>query len=656
MSYYHDNMLPSYCKHNTKVKEMPTPEEITQVLELLTVNRKTLSIYLKQQAVLGGTGYSSPGIVHGIEECRNNIRKIKSTLRKWDVKFEDLPYDDTDDYNDIISPEIEVQVSPNVALEASTKSKTTTDRLRDLKPHKKSSLGAKINKTSLQWSLKHLIRFGDTDLFPRPIEFDALHEIEAETVRRLRDIDAIDYIYSPARRFIVPKDELSYRTATQLDPVDTIILTAIIRQYGELIEKRRTPVAENKVFGYRFMPQSDGTLYNPKISWIDFWNKCKDEILNYRYAVYLDIADFYNQIYHENVENQLMRSGFPEQIKNWLMGLLGSVTARIPRGIPVGPHATHILGELSLIPIDNSLSARGLDFCRFVDDIVIFCDEYEEAKIIIYQIANVLDNQQRLILQRHKTKIFNASEFETYCRNMLQDRPINKFEEDILAIIRTHSEVSPYKSIDISTLTKRELNVFTQDLVENILTEYLKEKEPNYTRLRWFLRRLSQFGVPSAVEFCIKHIDELTPAIGDVCHYLISAGNNYKGDWKTLGAGIFDILQGGIMRSNEYFQISLLSLFSRNSSMDNVSKLITLYQSSAPNLRREILLSAYRLDVGDWIRELKESFSGLDPWSKRAFIIASKSLPYEERASFLDHMRDGIVLNELLVNWAKMRP
>src|SRR5258706_7102014 len=543
---------------------MPTSEDITQYIELLATNRRTLSAYLNQHAALGGTGYASPGIVNGIEESRIKIREIKNTLRLWKVEVEDLPYDDDIGGEDSARAGLGEQADPSAVQEAMAKIRPTVDSLRNLAPRKKFSLGSQISKGSLRWSLKHLIKFGDTDLFPRPIEFDALYEIEKEVVKRLQEIDARDYVYSPARRFIVPKDELSYRTATQLDPVDTVVLTAIIYQYGDLIEKRRAPVTENRIFGYRFMPQSDGTLYNPKISWVDFWKRCKEKIPNYRYAVYLDVADFYNQIYHENIENQLMRSGFPDQIKDWLMGLLENVTARVPRGIPVGPHATHILGELSLIPIDNSLSTRGLDFCRFVDDIVIYCDEYEQAKMIIYQIANVLDNQQRLILQRHKTKIFNAAEFENHCSNMLQDQPINKFEEDILAIIRTRSEASPYKSIDISTLTERELKVFTQDLIENILAEYLKEKEPNYTRLRWLLRRLSQFGIPSAVEFCIKHIDDLTPAIGDMCHYLVAAGGNYKGDWKNLGASIFDILQSGIIRSNEYFQMSLLSLFSRN--------------------------------------------------------------------------------------------
>ena len=63
------------------------------------------------------------------------------------------------------------------------------------------------------------------------------------------------------------------------------------------------------------------------------------------------------------------------------MSLLESVTVKVSRGIPVGPHSTHILGEMSLIPVDNSLSMKGLDYCRYVDDIVIFCDDYKQARL-----------------------------------------------------------------------------------------------------------------------------------------------------------------------------------------------------------------------------------------------------------------------------------
>lgn len=511
----------------------------------------------------------------------------------------------------------------------------------------------KLDEQSIRWSLKHLIKYGDTDLFPKPIEFDSLYEIENDTVNKLKDIDLGNYQYGASRRFIVPKDELSYRTATQLDPLDNIVLTAIIYEYGNQIESRRIPISDDRVFGYRFAPQGDWSLYNPNVSWLEFWNKCKEKSSNYNYAVYLDIADFYNQIYHHTIENQLIESGFPNQIKKWILNFLESITAKVSRGIPVGPHSTHILGEMSLIPVDNSLSMKGLDYCRYVDDIVIFCNDYKQARVIVYQMADILDKQQRLIVQKQKTKIYESEEFEVHCQNMLQDRPINDFEEEMLVVLRARSSRNPYARINLQALSLDENKVFDQSRIETILSDYLKEKEPNFTRIRWLLRRLSQVGVPSAVDFCISHADELTPAISDICHYLVSVNNNYAGDWKGLGTQIFNLLDSALIKSNEYFQMTLLSLFGRKPMLNNTSNLISAYRLSPPSMRREILLSAYALSMGDWLRELKESYQGLDAWSKRAFIIASKTLPVEERKFFLDHIKDGNTLNDLLIKWAK---
>lgn len=513
----------------------------------------------------------------------------------------------------------------------------------------------KLQKNSLKWALNYLHKFGDTDLFPRPIEIDALKAIETDAINTFEKIDLGNYSFGSARRFIVPKDEISYRTATQLDIIDTIFLTAAIYEYGSLIENRRIQVSENKVFSYRFLPQAN-VLYNQNINWVDFWNTCRRKAIDYDYIVCLDIADFYNQIYHHNIENQLIASQFPNQLKKWIMNLLESTTARVSRGIPVGPHATHLLAEMSLIPVDKSMLLQSIDFCRYADDIIIFCKEYTQAKIVIYKIAEILDKQQRLVIQKQKTKIYkNAIEFREHCTNMIQDRPINESERKIIALVGTYTQNNPYATINISKLSNEELKLFEQQNIESIIEEYLISEDPNYSRLRWFLRRLSQVGTPAAVEYCIMNIDNLTPAISDVCNYLVAVTNNYAGDWIILGHKILDILTSDLMRSNKFFQMALLSLFVRNIELNNINRLISLYSNAPPSIRREIILSAYRANAIDWLRELKESYSGFDIWSKQAFVIACKGLPEDEKKFFLDYAVEDKLLLNLLKKWSKQR-
>ena len=135
-----------------------------------------------------------------------------------------------------------------------------------------------------------------------------------------------------------------------------------------------------EVFSYRFAPQPDGTLYAKNDSWKAFWTANLSKAQNYSYIACLDISDFYNQIYHHTIENMLIDVGFPNEIKKSIMKLLENITQKMSRGIPVGPHAAHILAEMSLIPIDDSLTMRGIDYCRYADDIIVFATSEVDAR------------------------------------------------------------------------------------------------------------------------------------------------------------------------------------------------------------------------------------------------------------------------------------
>jgi len=514
----------------------------------------------------------------------------------------------------------------------------------------------KISENSLDWAIEHLNKFGDTDLFPKPFEFNILGFNKEEVLLKLKNVDLGTYKFGSARRFVVPKDDISYRTATQLDPIDSIFLTAILHEYGHKIEEKRIPIQEHRVFSYRYSPQEDYSLYDREVSWIDFWKNCQTKSETYKYAIYLDIADFYNQIYHHTIENQLIDAGFPNPIIKWLIGLFESVTAKVSRGIPVGSHITHMIAELVMIPIDESMLLKGLDFFRYVDDIIIFCNTEEEAKIIIYQMAELLDKQQRLILQKQKTKIYrDMSVFSEHCDDMIQDQPINNQEKEILKIIRNNSQGrNPYENIDIQELNEEDLKYFSVEIIENIFNEYLKiTNDINYTRLRWFLGRLSQIGISTGVNYCIQNMNNLIPVLNDVCHYLISASENYKEDWKIKGDVVLEVLNSNIIKSNEYFQLSLLNLFSKNTNLNHIISLIQMYPNVNPSLRRKIILTASMNNASSWIRELKESYNTMDIWTKRSFIIAVSCLPKDEKKFFLQSIPNDDLLNELLKKWAR---
>jgi retron-type reverse transcriptase len=490
-----------------------------------------------------------------------------------------------------------------------------------------------LDKNSVEWAIDFVLAHSDGDLFPKVVEIESIRGEKQRLIDDLSGKDMNQLSIGASRRFIVPKDEISYRQATQLDPQDSIVLSAILHQFGAGVEARRKPA--DRVFSYRFAPSADHGLYASQSGWNKFWSTVAKKASSSPIIAYCDIADFYNQIYHHTVENQLIESGFPNQITKWIVRLLESTTAGVSRGVPVGPHPIHLIAEATLIPIDNSLEIQGIDFLRYADDILIFCSSLDDAKLCLSKLAKVLDQQQRLTLQRHKTKFLNSKEAVTLCHQMVEDRPINQNEDDLLGIVKKYSGGNPYRSISFNSVAPADWKKISEARIDQIIDEYLAQDPTDFIRLRWFFRRLAQVGHPGAISKAVGRIKDLMPCLAGICAYLSSVQELEDADWKHLGADLIALLQNDALSDNEYFRLSVLSLFSRNATLNHIPQLIAMYGNGDPYVRREIILAAAVSGAADWLREQKESFTAMDPWQQRAFMFACATFPPDERSYFL---------------------
>jgi retron-type reverse transcriptase len=508
-----------------------------------------------------------------------------------------------------------------------------------------------LQQKSLEWAIDFVNEHSDGDLFPMMPEIKAIVARKAEFVDRFVDQPLTNFPPGVCRRFIVPKDEVSYRQATQLDPQDSILLAATVFEYGAGIEQRRLPI--DLVFSYRFNPAHPDGLYGSHSAWNDFWTKAATKSNQSGCILHCDIADFYNQIYHHTVENQLGISGLSNQAIKWITKLLESTTAGVSRGVPVGPHGIHLIAEASLIPIDNSLVQAGIDFIRYADDIMVFANDKRAAQRSLARIASILDKQQRLMLQKHKTKFYQPSDFNTICMAMIQDRPINAEEASLLRIVRRYSGGDPYRTITYNQIQHADWRYISEEIVSKIITEYLSQPEVDYIRLRWFYRRLSQIGHPGAIEVTINNIHLLGPCFANICFYLASIQSIERSRWEDIGAKLIDLLKSENVQDSEYFRLSILSLFSRNAHLNHFSKISDMFQTGDPFIRREVLLAAATSGAFDWVRELKESFNYMDPWQKFAFIFATAGFPVDEKKYFINRQKFERPFDIELARWSR---
>jgi nucleoside phosphorylase len=488
----------------------------------------------------------------------------------------------------------------------------------------------RLSPESLRWALTHILEFGDTDLFPPLFEFGVIRSNWPELLEFLQSIDLTSYNWRQSRRWLIPKDQLSFRAAVQLDPFDSILFTAMVRDFARVIERKR----HSSVFSYRVGITKAGRLYLPRTR-AGFWSASRTLIEEYPFAAVLDISDFYNQIEHDVIAAQLAETGVSEVRIAALRKLLESCSQISSRGIPIGPQPSHLLAEASLIPLDGFLASQ-YEFARYADDIHVFCESYQAAQTAVFKVADFLDRFQRLSLNRQKTKVLTASEFEEATSRMLVDDPINRAEEEMLEVIRKRlteegMDDNLYTGIEITHLAKEDLVRFSPPLVEQVLSAYVGSDSAHYIRLRWFLRRLTQVGVPGGVDFVANNVERFAPAIVDAVRYLASASKSFSGSWSTLGGHLLRALNHELLRANEYLQTVVLGAFANVKDLNHAGRLIELFPGSGPAVRREIVLATAAQNKADWLRQHQGELPSMDPWLRRAVYFAMRRLPELER-------------------------
>ena len=267
---------------------------------------------------------------------------------------------------------------------------------------------------SLNWAATHLLRFGDTDVLPVPFEFQAIRAYQPDVVAQLSSIDLETHRTRAYVRVLTPKYPMGFRVISQLDPIDTLIVSALAYEASGAIEAFRASPELKIACSHRLSPQADGGLFSSDSGWLDFHQRSA-ELGNLDWVSYVlcaDIADFYNQAYHHRIENALEAAGVPPLRAKNVERLLSSLTAGTSRGIPVGPSGSAVLAEACLADVDAFLQRKRIVHTRFVDDFRIFAPSHGAAIKALHDLTEYLYNTHRLSLQGSKTKVLTLAKFK----------------------------------------------------------------------------------------------------------------------------------------------------------------------------------------------------------------------------------------------------
>ncbi|MGE0621621.1 MAG: RNA-directed DNA polymerase [Pseudomonadales bacterium] len=506
-----------------------------------------------------------------------------------------------------------------------------------------------VSKSSLQLAVKNMQFFGDTDVFPRPFELLAVKEQEDKFIQLLEELDAnFDAWFvkhSPTN--IRAQSAVGYhgfRAATQIDVPWNAYLLALVIEIGEELEAERVSTSNDTVYSYRLaLDATRGTLFDSSIGWQAFNEKSVSLAETSSHVLVTDIADFYSRIYHHRLENALKKiEGANPEVVRRIVILVSSIAGVVSYGLPVGGPAARLLSELLLNRVDRLLLAGGIQFIRFVDDYRIFATDEEHAYRSLVSLSDFLLRNEGLTLNRSKTRILTRHDFLATSAFTADERAESAEEAELRDFLKLRLKYDPYSPTADEDYDKLLSELMRFDIVGLLMREIRKSRiDERVTRqLLQSIKLLSPSTRNAAIESLVDNLIVLYPVFPSVMTVLLAS---YDDLTKVIQGKVFSALKDLISKNsyitqvpaNLAFALRVLA-FDRSEECDAV--LSQLYQSTTDMMvRRDLIyVMAYR-DSEWWLSNLKNSYSMLTMWERRAMVVASYILQDEGR-----HWRDSV--------------
>lgn len=518
-----------------------------------------------------------------------------------------------------------------------------------------------LQAASYDWALEHALKYGDTDVFPLPFEFDALRHDWVNVRDWLVTCDVRVWRVRPHRTLLAPKARYGFRVVTQLDPLDFLVFAATVYEFGRDIEQRRIPVGQGIVYSYRFDPQPDGQMFDPLMGYAAFQQQTTTILADpeIEYVAVTDIADFYSRIYHHRHEGALESASPLVNHSKTVMHLLKGWNGTETFGIPVGSAPARLLAEATISDVDDALLANRVRFIRYNDDYRIFARSPAEGYRHLAFLADVLFRNHGLTLQPQKTLVLPKEEFSNRFLPSPEDREIDSLRERFEQLVSDLELVDRYESIDYEDLEddQREL-VDSLNLGELFREEIEGDREPDLGVIRFVLRRMSQLGDATLVDEVLDSIDVLHPLFPEIIVYLRSLRGIAAVDRNAIGERVLDLLEDSIISELEYHRMWALDLFTRSTEWDNENRFFALLGDAKDLVsRRKLILAMGRSSQRHWFQSHWRRLFDETPWPRRAFLAGASCMPPDSRRHWYRSVEARLDPLELAVmRWARQNP
>jgi hypothetical protein len=487
----------------------------------------------------------------------------------------------------------------------------------------------KLQETSVEWSLLHIRRFGDSDFFPRQFEFEAIHHSWEKIRAHILGLDLEDYAPKTPEVRLAQKPNGTFRVVHQLDPIDSIIFTALVHENAETIENFRIPPERKIACSYRIkLDDKIGSFVREGTTGYDDYLEKSEELSGKYTAGYVlvcDLVDFYNQIYLHRINNLLDEAG--SSSANVLESFLTGLNTNVSQGVPVGPFASILLAELIMADIDKRVLLSTDAFTRYVDDFNIFFDTKAAAYSFLHDLTHYLYSQHRLVLSPEKTKVIGSEDFRrTYLQND-EAEETNRLR-GMLAALRTghypsYEETQSFDDLDGPEQFKLRVEAYRQHFRETV------DRLPlQLGTMRHLLRQAGKYKVRALTPLILDDFGKLLPVLRDVVVYLNRTLTPRLA--KQFASQFRDILS----RQDTALPYNNLWIYSLLQSEVFAEAEIPIDYSKIHRIRDRALIALRKKDT-IWVKGMKNALDTLAQQDRRAVILSSMSLSFDEAKHWL---------------------
>ncbi|MFE5291417.1 RNA-directed DNA polymerase [Isoptericola sp. NPDC056618] len=521
-----------------------------------------------------------------------------------------------------------------------------------------------VDKTFFERAIHNIAHWGDTDIFPFPIDNHVAHDKAPELARILEgmgsDLTASLHAYPVlSHSTLSPVGYSGFRWATQIDPLWNAYLLGVTLSLAQSIEAARIPRSSGHVYSYRFEPEADRLFWSD--GWSAFQERTRELASRYKYVVVTDIADFYPRLYHHRIENALQPLDATGAKTGQIMDILIRLSNSTSYGLPVGGPAARILSEITIDQIDRLLLAelKNGEFCRFADDYRIFVDDLQSAHHAVGFLSEKLFLNQGLSLQKSKTTIMRGDEYLAILD------PTDPPEGSASRFLKLHLHFDPYSETPLEDYERLRGEIDQFDILDLLRRELLKGQV--HTSVTKKLVKALRFLDVQSRELAVRSLldqgnfERLAPIMPQV---LMSIGAALVGASDEFVAFVCKEIRSRIEGDHYLARVELnlaymIRLLAMDHSPETEQLLIRLYDrghgyrnAPSPLIQRDIMLVLGRWEVRFWLSDQRSRYQTMHPWVKRAFAVASYSLGDEGRHWRRANKKAMIEYDQLMLEWA----